>query len=128
MNEAVALAAAGMDEEGGREDRLAAGGEDHVDRVVHAAGHDRLDARSIGPAAEDVGCLGHKRRLAGPRVRLLGKGSLAPVDPAVPAQVRPVQVVGAAGQGFALEPFDSLVGDAVAIGVGELPDRGGAET
>ena len=61
------------------------GSEDDVDRVVHAAGHDRLDARSIGTAAEDVRRPGDKRRLARPLVGLLGKRPLAPVDPAVGA-------------------------------------------
>ena len=62
---------------------FAAGREDDIDRVIHAAGHDRLDAGAIGPAAEDVGCAGDEWRLARPLVGLLGEGSLAPVDPAV---------------------------------------------
>ena len=54
VDQAVALAAAGVLEERRREDALAAGREDDVDRVVHAAGHHRLDAGAVGPAAEDV--------------------------------------------------------------------------
>ena len=63
-----------------------------------------------------------ERRLAGPLIGLLREGALAPVNPAVGSEVRPVQVVGAAGQRLALEPFDTLVRDAVAVGVGQLPD------
>ena len=78
--------------------------------------------RAIGPAAEDVGRAGDERRLARPLVGLLGERPFAPVDPAVGAEIGPVQVVGAAGQRLALEPLDALVGDAVAIGVGQFPD------
>ena len=63
-----------------------------------------------------------ERLPAGPLVGLLGERALAPVDPAVRAEVRAVQVVGAAGQRLALEPLFALVGDAVAVGVGQLPD------
>ena len=62
--------------------------------------------------------------LPGPLVGLLGEGPLAPVDPAVGAEIGAVQVVGAAGERLALEPFDALVGHAVAVGVGQLPDAG----
>ena len=57
-------------------------------------------------------------------VRLLGERAFAPIDPAVGPGVRAMQVVRAAGERFALEPFDALVGDAVAIFVGEFPDAG----
>ena len=77
---------------------------------------------AVGPAAEDVRGLGDERRLAGPLVGLLGERPLAPVDPAVGAEVGAVQVVGAAGERLALEPLDALVGHAVAVGVGQLPD------
>ena len=61
------------------------------------------------------------------RVLLLRERPLAPVDPAVGAEVRAVQVVGAAGERLAVEPHLLLVGLAVAVGVGELEDlrRGG---
>ena len=60
--------------------------------------------------------------LPGPLVGLLGERALGPVDPAVGPGVRAVQVVGAAGERLALEPFLAPVGDAVAVGVGQLPD------
>ena len=122
VDQAVALAAAGIHKEGRREDPLAAGSEDDVDRVVHAAGHDRLDAGSIRPAAEDMGRPRDERRLARPLVGLLGERPLAPVDPAVGPEIRAMQVVGAAGERLALEPLDSLVGHAVAVGIRQLPD------
>ena len=50
VDQTVALAAAGMHEERGGEDRLSARREDHVDGVIHAAGHHRLDSGAIGPA------------------------------------------------------------------------------
>ena len=55
-------------------------------------------------------------------VRLLREGALGPVDPAVGPEIRSVQIVGAAGQRFSLEPLLAPVGDAVAVGVGQLPD------
>src|SRR5262249_41523317 len=67
---------------------------------------------------------GDPGRLAGPLVRLLRKGALAPVDPAVGAEVRAMQVVGASGKRLALEPLRALVGHAVTVGVGQLPDAG----
>lgn len=54
VDQAVALAAAGVDEERGGEDPLAARREHDVDRVVHAARHDRFDARAVGTGPEDV--------------------------------------------------------------------------
>ena len=54
VQEAVAPASAGLNEEGRGEDPLAAGGEDDVDRVVHPAGHHGLDPRPVGPASDDM--------------------------------------------------------------------------
>ena len=105
VNQAVALAAGRTLQKGGGEDAFAAGREDDVHRVVHPAGHHRLDAGAVGPAAEDVGGLRDERRLARTLIGLLREGALAPVDPAVRAEVRAVQVVGATGQRLALEPF-----------------------
>ena len=65
VDQAVALAATGIHQKGGREDPLAAGSEHDIDRVVHPAGHDRLDARSVRPAPEDMGRPGDKRRFPG---------------------------------------------------------------
>ena len=108
VNEAVALAAAGMDEERCREDSLAAGREHDIDGVIHAAGHHRLDQRSLGPFAEDVRRPRHERRLAGSFVGLLGERSLAPIDPAVGPQVGTVEVVGAARERLALNHSSRL--------------------
>ena len=122
MDQAVAVAAAGLLEEGGREDPLAAGREHDVDRVVHPAGHHRLDRAVVGPRAEDVRRLGDKGRASRPLVGLFGERPLAPVDPAVGPEIGPVQVVGAAGERLALEPLLAAVGHAVAVGIGQLPD------
>jgi hypothetical protein len=65
---------------------------------------------------------GDERGTPGTRVGLLRERPLAPVDPAVGAEIGPVQVVGAAGQRLALEPLLAAVGHAVAVGVGQLPD------
>ena len=113
-----------MDEKRRREDAFAARREDDIDRVVHAAGHDWLDAAAVGPASEDVRRLGDERRLAGALIPLLGKRSLGPVNPAVRAEIRAVQIVRAACQGLPLEPLAALVGHAVAFGVGQLPNTG----
>src|SRR5438132_6623727 len=127
MNQSVALAAAWMLQERRREDAFAARREGHLHRVIHTAGHNRLDARAVWAAAKDVRGPRHERLLARPFVRLLRERSLAPVDPAVWPKVRAVEVVAAAGERLALEPFDALVGHAVAFAVGQLPDtrRGG---
>src|SRR5687768_4294381 len=110
MDQPVTIAAAGMLQKGGGEDSLAASRAYHVDGIVHAAGHHWFDARPVWPRAKDVRRAGNKRLAGGERVALLSKGSFAPIDPAVPAQIRSVQVVGAAGQRFAFEPFVTLVG------------------
>ncbi len=125
VDQAITLAAPGMDEERGGEDGFAAGGEDDIHGVIHPAGHDRFDAGPIGAAAEDVGRAGREGRSAGPLVGLAGESALAPVDPAVRAGIRPVEVVGASGERLAAEPFDATIGHAVAVGVGQLPDGGG---
>ena len=57
-----------------------------------------------------------------PLVGLLGERALAPVDPSVGAEVRPVQIVAAVGHRLALKPFDALIGNADPFGVGEFPD------
>src|SRR5690242_16235601 len=100
MDEAVAFARGGVLKEGGGEDALAAGGEDDFDGIVHAAGHDRLDAGAVGARSEDVGGAGGEFFAVGQRVGLFGERAFAPVNPAVGAQIRSVQIVGAAGEGF----------------------------
>jgi hypothetical protein len=113
-------AAVALDDRG-RENPLAFRRERHVDRVVHPARHHRFEARAVGAAAKDVG--GARLPLAAVhQVRLLGEGALAPVNPTVGARIGTVQVVRAAGKGLALEPLDAVLGHAVAIAVGELPD------
>ena len=128
MDQAVTEAAARVHQEGSGEDPLAAGGKDHLDRIIHAAGHDRLDAGTVRAGAKDVRGARDQGRPARSLVSLLGEGTLAPVDPAVRAQVRAVQVVGAAGQRLAVEPDLALVRLAVVVGVRQLPDlRRGAD-
>ena len=56
------------------------------------------------------------------RVRLFGKGTFAPIDPAVEAEIGSVQIIGATGQRFGIEPDFALIGEAVVIGVSQLPD------
>ncbi len=122
VDEAVTQAPGWELEEGGGEDALAAGGEDQIDGIIHAAGHDRLDAGAVGPGAEDVGCPRYQGLCSGPFVSLLRERSFTPVDPAVWPEIGPMQIVRTARECLALEPFDSLVGHAGALGVGQLPD------
>ncbi len=114
-----------MLEERGAENPLAARRKHQLHRVVHAAGHHRLDSCAVGPGAKDMRRPGDKRRLALALVRLFGKRPFAPVDPTIGSAERAVDVVGAAGERLALEPLFALVGHAVAVGVGEFPDAGG---
>ncbi len=107
------------------EDAFPGGGEGHVHGVVHAAGHDDLDFAARRAPAQNVRRAGDERRLAGPLVGLLGERALRPVDPAVGPGIRPVQIVGAPGEGLSLEPFLTPIGDAVAVGIRQLPDAGG---
>ena len=46
---------------------------------------------------------------------LLREGTSAPINPAVSSKVRPVQVVGSTRQRLALEPFHTLVRDALSV-------------
>ena len=111
-----------MDQEGRRQQPLTLRREGHLDRIVHAARQDVLDRPSFDPSAEDVRRPGHERFPPGALIGLFRKRPLRPVDPAVETEVRPVQVIGAIGQGLGIKPFHPLVRDAVAVGVGELPD------
>src|SRR5207248_289258 len=74
MNDAVAVAAAGVLEERGRENALAARREDDIDRIIHAAGHDRFDAAAVGPGAEDVGGAGDEWLPPHPALSPEGRG------------------------------------------------------
>src|SRR5690606_12488836 len=55
-------------------------------------------------------------------IRLLRKGPFAPIDPAVWAEVRTVQIVGAASQRLAVEPDFALFRHSIVVAVGQLPD------
>ena len=69
-----------------------------------------------GPRLEDT---------AGGQGQLLfGKCALAPIDPAVYAEVGTVQIIRAAGQGTWVEPNLTLIGHTVVVRVGQFPDRG----
>src|SRR5882672_4532077 len=115
MNDAVALSSARMLEKRRGEDALAAGREHDVDRIIHAAGHHRLDSASIRATTKDVSGPSDQGWFAGSLISLLGEGAFAPVNPAVRAKVRAVQIVGASCQGLALKPLDPLVGHAVTL-------------
>ena len=80
---------------------------------------------TIRPAAEDVRRTGDEWRLAWAIIGLLGESPLAPVDPAVGAEIGAVQVIGATRERFTLKPLDPLIGHAIAVGIGQLPDAGG---
>ena len=111
-----------MLEKGGGQDPFAGGREGHIDRVVHAAVHDRFNHAVARTPAEDVRGLGHERGLAGPLVGLLGERTLGPVDRAVETEVGPMQIVRAAGERLPLEPLFTPIRDAVPIGVRQFPD------
>ena len=122
VDESVAFSAAGILEKCCCENAFAGVCEHNVHRVVHPSGHHRLV-----PSTDRVAPKNMRRPrdpLATPerRVALLGKRPLAPVNPPVTPKVRPVQVVGTAGERFALEPLLALVGHAVAVGVRQPPD------
>src|SRR5262249_62103302 len=110
-----------MDEKRRRENALAARCEDNVNRVVHAAGHHRLDAAAVRAAAEDVRRLGDEGRLARPLVALLGKRSLGPVNPTVWPEIWPLQIVRTSRRRLALEPLAALVRHAVPLRIDALP-------
>ena len=122
VDQAVAPAAAGVLQERGRENPLAAGREHDLHGVIHPAGHNRLDHAAVGLPPKDVRRPCDERLPARPRVGLLGKGPLAPINPAVGPEVGAVQIVGAAGERLARKPLLAAVGDAVAVDVGQLPD------
>ena len=124
VDDSVPAAQFRMLDKGGRQQALSPGCEDDVHRVVHSSRQDRLDPGISGPPPEDVGGAGDQWRAARPFVGLLGEGSLGPVDPTVQSQVGTMKIVGATGEGLAREPLLPPVGDAVAIGIRQLPDAG----
>src|SRR4029453_4934687 len=122
VNQSIAASKLWLFDEGGCQETLARLCEGDVHRIVHPTGHDDIDRRVPRTPAKNVRRLGHKWRLAWSLVGLLGEGALGPVDPSVRSEVWTVQVVCAAGQGFSLPPLFALIGDAIAVGVGQLPD------
>ncbi len=122
VDQGIAPARLWMLEKRRADDALAGRREGDVDGVVHAAGHDHFDRRIPRPPPEDVRGAGHERGLPQPLAGLLRERALGPVDPAVRTEIRPVQIVGAPGQRLALVPLLTLVGDAITVGVGQLPD------
>src|SRR5215212_10002988 len=107
------------------EDALTVGHEGDVDRIVHTAGHHGLETGAVRPAAKDVSGLGFPFFSVN-YMRLLSECAFAPVDPPVGARVGAVQIVCATGQSFALEPFNALLRDAIAIFIGKFPNAGGS--
>ncbi len=125
VDQAVALAAAGMNKERGGEDPLSARSENHVNGIVHAASHHRFDRTAFRRLAKDVSRAGPEGRSRS-GVDLLGKCPFTPVDPTVQPRIRSVKVIGATRERLTFEPLDPLVGHSVAVGIGQLPDGGRA--
>ncbi len=124
MGHAIAEARLGEVDERAAEDRFTLGGEGDFHRIVHASGHDDIQPRPIRQRAVNVRRLVLQHPAVGQRVRLFGECPLGPIQIAIRTQMRPVDVVGAPGQGAALEPLLPTVRHAVAVGVGKLPDAG----
>ena len=124
VNQPVAQPAAGVLQKSRREDSLAAGSEDDINRVVHPARHHVLNGTGpIRATPENVRRLRDERLLpVRLLIRLLGKRPLAPVNETVRPEIRPVQIVRTTGQCLPREPLDALIGHAVAISVRQLPD------
>ena len=122
VQDAVALAAAGIHKKSPAQKPLARRRKDDVHGVVHAARHHHFAPAAIGPRAEKMRGTGDEIAPVGQPVRLLGKCAFAPINKTIRPRIRPVQIVRATGQRFAIEPHLALVRDAIAIGVRELPD------
>ena len=120
MAHAVAESGLGKVDEGAGEEGLAVGVEDHVHRIVHAAGHHRLHGRTIGTRPEDVGCLilmDGAREAVGPAHEF--EGSLGPVDETVGPGIGAVDFIAAMGRRMThVPPLVASVGPAVAVGIG----------
>ena len=122
VHQSVALATGGVLEKCGGEKPLTARRKNDVHRVVHAANHHRLVRAARWVAAENMRGTRDTLAAAKRREALLGKRAFAPVNPSIAAKVRPMQIVGAAGQRLALKPFLALVSHAVAVGIGQSPN------
>ncbi len=123
VDQSIALAAFGILEERRRQNAFAAGRERDLDRIVHATGHDGFHNTAFASAPENVRGARDKFVSAGLIKFLLRPRAFAPIDPAVEAEVRAVQIVGATGHCAGIDPFLAFVGDAIAIGVGEFQNR-----
>ena len=110
-----------IDERAG-EDGFPFGRECDFDRVVHAAGHDDVEVRAVGPRAIDMRRAVVELATIAQSMGLLGKRAFGPIKIAVRAEIRAVDVIGATGQRATFEPFFPLVRHAVSVRVGELPD------
>ena len=123
---ADAVAATGLGEinERAGEDHFALSRKRDADRIVHAAGHHHVEVGAVRFRAVDVRGAILQHAAVAERVRLLIERALGPVEIAIRPKIRAVNVVRAAGQRPALEPFLALVSHAIAVGVGELPDAG----
>src|SRR5205823_417549 len=101
-------------------ERLAFLGERDLYGVVHAAAADDLDLRSVGPAAEHSrGAALHPRPVGA--VDRMSMAPVGPVEPAVGAEKRSVDVGGVAARS---EFRDDLLALHAAVGLGEFPDAG----
>src|SRR5204862_9527 len=89
---------------------LTAGRERNADGIVHAASKNGFGQRMVRTRAENVRGASHIGLLPGALESLLLPRALAPVNPAVAAQVRTVQVVRAAGHCFSVVPDFAFVG------------------
>ncbi|MEY5016883.1 MAG: hypothetical protein RIS92_3241 [Verrucomicrobiota bacterium] len=123
MAETVPFSFSGKVDKGGGEDGVTCGGEIESYGVVHSPGHHGFELGSVGFCAEDVGCAVLARGSCMEMGDFLfGEGTFRPVEKSIGARVRSVKVVGAAGDGFAVEPDGSFVANVVVVWVGELPD------
>ena len=119
VQQTVSQTLIGMHQKRGGEDAFAARRKGHFDRVIHPAGHDGFDGASFGTSPKYVRRLSLEGRTAQALVGLFGKRALAPVDPAIRAEV---EIVAAVRNGLPVEPHLALFGDSVVIVVGEFPD------
>ena len=122
VNQRIAAPQLRMLQERRRQYPFAGGRERDVDRIVHPAGHDRLDRGVAGTPAKDVRRSCDERRSARSFVGLLGERAFGPVDPAVRTEVGPVEIVRTVGQRFSLKPLFASIGHAVSIGIRQFPD------
>ena len=113
---------AGAVQEGAAQKAFSVGRKDDIDGVVHACRNDGFEVGAVRTHAKEVRCLADKGASIAERVALFGVGAFGPVDEAIRAGVGTVQVVGAKGQGFTVEPDVALIGNAIASGVCQFPD------